>query len=83
MSPRRPNPEKKQSGLPTWLVLAGIVAVALIVVLVGADFLSKAMTQTAVPTGPSSVSATGITRTGRTEGDPNAPINFVEYSDFQ
>jgi hypothetical protein len=69
--------------LPTWLVVAGVVAIALVVVLVGADFLGKLMTQSQVATGPSSVSTGGVTRTGRTEGDPNAPINFVEFSDFQ
>ncbi len=85
MSPRRTAPAKEQSGLPKWLVLAAIVAIALVVVIVGADFLTKLQANSApqAAIGPTSVSTSGIVRSARTEGDPNAPINFVEYSDFQ
>ena len=78
MSPRRAIPEKKkQSGLPSWVILAAVVVVGVVAVIVGADFLAKAQPQAALP--PTS----GITATGRTKGDPKAPIVFVEFSDFQ
>lgn len=79
MSPRRPIPAKtkSQSGLPSWLILVAVVAVAVVAVVVGADFLLKLQGPATLP--PTS----GVSATGRTEGSPNAPISFVEYSDFQ
>lgn len=80
MSPRRTAVDRKQGGLPSWLVFAGMAAVAIIVVFVGAEFLGQMRTSSqSVAVG----STSGIVRTGRTEGDPNAPIELVEFSDFQ
>ncbi|MBI4789051.1 MAG: hypothetical protein HY782_18625 [Chloroflexi bacterium] len=78
MSPRRAMPQKKQQGgLPSWVILAAVIVVAVVAVIVAADFLTKAQPQAALP--PTS----GITATGRTKGDRNAKIAFVEFSDFQ
>jgi hypothetical protein len=76
MSPRRAIPEKKkQSGLPSWLILAVIAAIAIAAVIVGADSLTK-MT---APPAPS----TGSGAASRTKGNPNAKVELVEWSDFQ
>lgn len=76
MSPRRAIPEKKKSGLPTWVIAVGIG----VAVVVGVVVLFTLQTPSAPsPTAPS----TGVAATGTTKGDPNAPIAFVEYSDFQ
>ncbi len=79
MSPRRVDSEKKQSGLPSMLVFIGIVVVAIVVVFVGADLLTQWQASQQATSDPRS----GVKLTGKTEGDPNAPIEFVEYSDFQ
>ena len=79
MSPRRVVSEKKQSGLPSLIVFIGIVVVAIVVVFVGADLLSQWQLSQQVATDPRS----GLKLTGKTEGDLNAPIEFIEYSDFQ
>ncbi len=77
MSPRRAVPQKPQGGTPSWLVVAGVAIVAVIAVIIGADFVTKIQPP---PAGPS---VSGVTASGRTRGDANAPVNFVEYSDFQ
>ncbi len=79
MSPRRAVPTKKQTprGLPSWLIVGGIVVVVVIVLVVGIDFIGKAIGPGPLPT------VTGITASGRTRGDPKAPVAFMEFSDFQ
>ncbi len=79
MSPRRAVPQKKQQqqGLPSWLIVGGIVVVLVVVLVVGVDFISKSMGPAPVPT------VSGVTTSGRMEGDPKAPIAFMEFSDFQ
>ncbi len=75
MSPRRSAPKaKKDSGLPTWVYGLGI---GVVVVLAGIGLF---ILQTPSPTVTSGSSSTS---TSRTKGDPNAKIDFVEYSDFQ
>lgn len=82
MSPRRTAlPLKKQSGLPTWLVFAGIAVIIILAVVVGADFWSKS--QLATVSSPSSLTERGITANGRTLGDPKARLVVIEFSDFQ
>ncbi len=78
MSPRRVVPQKKQpqKGLPSWLIVGGIVVVLVVVLVVGVDFISKATGSAPLPT-------VNVTASGRTEGDPKAPIAFMEFSDFQ
>ncbi len=78
MSPRRAVPQKKQQqqGLPSWLIVGGIVVVLVVVLVVGVDFISKSMGAAPLPT-------VNVTASGRTEGDPKAPIAFMEFSDFQ
>lgn len=81
MSPRRAMPEKKkQTGLPSWIMVAAAAVIVLVVVAIGADFVLKSQPSAALPT---TVSSAGITRSGRTEGDPNAPLTLLEFSDFQ
>ncbi len=77
--PARKPPTKAtpKGGLPPWLIITAIVAVAVVAVIVGADFLMKLQ-----PT-PTAPVATNVVASGRTQGDPNAPVSFVEYSDFQ
>jgi hypothetical protein len=79
MSPRRAPPQKKKasSGLPSWLIVAAVAVLVIVVVIVGADFIGKAMGS--APVAP----VTGISTTGRTKGDPNAKVAFLEFSDFQ
>ncbi len=76
MSPRRAAPQSKAGGTPSWLVVAGVAIVVVIVVIVGVDLISKALTS-----GPAAV--TGLAASGRTRGDANAKVTMVEYSDFQ
>ncbi len=72
MSPRRATPQlKKRSRLPSWLLIGGVVMVALIAVVVVADSLLKSQDTTPAISG------------SRTVGDARAPIAFVEFSDFQ
>lgn len=81
MSPRRVAPEKKkQAGLPSWILVAAAAVIVLVVVAIGADFVIKSQPSLPLPT---TVSSAGIIRSGRTEGDPNAPLSLVEFSDFQ
>ncbi len=71
MSPRRAIPHHKKQGVsPLVFVIGGIV---LVLVVIGADWLSKIQ-----PTTPSSLSASS-----RTVGDSQATISFAEFSDFQ
>lgn len=82
MSPRRATPTKKEpSGLPPWVIFVGVIIVVVVVALAVTQILGNSQSP-APTTAPSSVVG-GITRNGRTEGDPNAPIKLVEYSDFQ
>lgn len=74
MSPRRAIPQKKEGGLPGW-VLPAIVGV---VVVIGVVVLFTLQT----PTAPST-SGGGLSASGRTAGEPKAKIAFAEYSDFQ
>ncbi|MCL5950200.1 MAG: hypothetical protein M1132_00520 [Chloroflexi bacterium] len=77
MSPRRAIPQKKKkSALPRWLVVTAALVVVAGVVIVGVDLFSKL---TSAPVPP----PTGVAESGRTKGDPKAPIAFVEFSDFQ
>ena len=81
MSPRRTAPVKKQqSGLPSWVIVAGVAVVVIVALAVGLDFVSKIQTS---PPAPTTVSEGGIVRVGRTEGDPSAPLALLEFSDFQ
>lgn len=79
MSPRRAPPQKKnpQGGLPSWLIVAAVAVLVVVVVIVGADFIGKSMGS--APVAP----VTGTSATGRTKGDPNAKVAFLEFSDFQ
>ncbi len=76
MSPRRAVPKsKKETRLPTWVYALGI---GVVVVLAGIGLFILQTPQASVsPAGPSTTS------TSRTKGDPNAKIDFAEYSDFQ
>ena len=69
MSPRRTIPQQKRGLPPLVFVIGGIV---LILVIVGADLISKAL-----PTTPS------LSAGSRTVGNPKATIAFTEFSDFQ
>ena len=73
MSPRRSAPQKKQGGLPSWVIPVGIG----VVVVVG--ILALAILQP--PSAP--VPTAGLTASGRTIGDSNSKVAFVEFSDFQ
>ncbi len=83
MSPRRSTPTKKEQpgGLPTWVIIAGVIIVVVVAVLAVTQILDniKPAAQAASPTSV----VGGVIRNGRSEGDPNAPIKLVEYSDFQ
>ncbi len=73
MSPRRAVPEKKtRNNRSQWLWVGALAIVAVLAVAVGADWLMKSQTP-----------GSGLESGGRTAGDANAPITFVEYSDFQ
>ncbi len=74
MSPRRAAPQKKQSGLPSWVIPVGI-GVVVVAVVIGAATLLQTPT-------PAPVSS-GITASGRTIGNPNSKVAFTEFSDFQ
>ena len=75
MSPRRAAPQKKQSGLPSWVIPVGIGVVVVAVVLLAATLLQ---TPAAVPASTGSISASG-----RTIGNLNSKVAFTEFSDFQ
>ena len=74
MSPRRTAPQKKQGGLPSWAIPVGIG------VLVVVGILALATLQ--APSAPAPTGG-GLTASGRTAGDPNSKLAFVEFSDFQ
>jgi hypothetical protein len=72
MSPRRATPQhKKRNGLQMWLLIGGIVMVVVIALVIGADLMIKSQAPTPGLAGD------------RNAGDPQAPIAFVEFSDFQ
>lgn len=78
MSPRRAVPDKKNKrGLPLWIRLGAIVIIVVAAIIIGMDFTSKAEAPAAAPT------VSGVTGTGRTLGNPHAPIAFVVFADFQ
>ncbi len=82
MSPRRAAPQpKRQSGLPSWLVFAGIAVLIILAVAVGVDFYSKS--QPAPISSVASLTERGITANGRTLGDSQARLKVIEFSDFQ
>ncbi len=71
--------KKKQTGLPSWILIAAAAVIVVVAIAIGADFIGKAQPAPV----PTTVSSAGIVRSGRTEGDPNAPLTLVEFSDFQ
>ena len=80
MSPRRADPKKQEqannSGLPSWLIPVGIGALVVIAIVA----LYTLQTPSAAAPAPS---VSGTQTAGRTKGDPNAKVEFVEFSDFQ
>ncbi len=77
MSPRRAIPEKKkQGGIPPWVIFGAVVIVALIGVLGIAQIMSAVQSSAVAP-------VSNLTATGRTRGDPNASVKFIEFSDYQ
>jgi hypothetical protein len=80
MSPRRADPKKQEqksnSGLPSWLIPVGIGALVVIAI-VALYTLQTPQAQAPVP------NTSGTQTAGRTKGDPNAKVEFVEFSDFQ
>ncbi len=77
MSPRRAIPEKKkQGGLPSWVIFGAVVIVALIGVLGFVQIMSAVQSPAVAP-------VSNLTATGRTRGEPNAPVKLVEFSDYQ
>ncbi len=77
MSPRRAIPDKKKrSAIPTSLLIGAVVTVAVIAIIIAADFVIKSQ-DSAIP------STSSLAASGRTAGNTKAPISFVEYSDFQ
>ncbi len=71
MSPRRAAPHHPdRSRLPSWPFIGAIVIVAVIAV-VAAGLIMKSNGPTPAVAGD------------RTAGDPQAPLAFIEYSDFQ
>jgi hypothetical protein len=81
MSPRRADPKKQEqsstSGAPSWMLPLGIAILVIVAVVV----LYSLQTPSAAPTVATNVS--GTQTSGRTKGDPNAKVEFVEFSDFQ
>ncbi len=75
MSPRRAAPQKKSRGLPTW-----VLAIAIAVVVVAGVVVLFVLQSSAGGPAPAS---TGLSAPGRTIGNPNSKVAFVEYSDFQ
>jgi hypothetical protein len=73
MSPRRTAPQKNQGGLPSWVIPVGIGAVVVVAIL--------ALFTLQTPSAP--VPTSGLSASGRTVGDPNSKVAFVEFSDFQ
>ena len=77
MSPRRADPKAKErsSGLPTWAIAVGI-GVVVVLAVVGLFLIQT-------PSAPAPTTGGGLTAAGRTAGNPNAKVAFVEFSDFQ
>jgi hypothetical protein len=77
MSPRRTDPRKKQeeNGLPPWLIAIGVGVLVVVAVVV--------LFTLQTPSAPAPVTSGSTTAIGRTKGDPNAKVEFVEFSDFQ
>jgi len=75
--PRRaiPQKEEKKSGLPTWMIAAGIG----VLVLVAAVVLFVVQTPQATP----KPAGGATTAASRTKGNADAKVDFVEWSDFQ
>ena len=77
MSPRRAAPQKKQSGLPSWVIPVGIgVAVVAVVLIIAA----AASLQTPAP---ASLTPGDVTASGRTIGNTSSKVAFTEFGDFQ
>lgn len=74
MSPRRIAPQKKQGGLPSWVIPVGIGVVVVIGILALATLLPPSAP---VPT------SSGLSASGRTIGDPTSKVAVVEFADFQ
>jgi hypothetical protein len=75
MSPRRIIPVKEeQNKIPSWAILIGVGAL----VIVAAAVLFVLQT----PSAPAPSSA-NVAASGKTKGDPNAPIAFLEFGDFK
>ena len=74
MSPRRTAPQKKQGGLPSWVIPVGIGVVVVVGILAVATLLP--------PSAPVP-SSSGLTASGRTIGNSDSKVAVVEYSDFQ
>ena len=74
MSPRRMAPEKKQGGLPSWVIPVGIGVVVVIGILAIATLLP--------PSAPAPTTS-GLSASGRTIGNPNSKVAVVEFSDYQ
>jgi len=77
MSPRRAIPEKKkQGGLPSWLIMAGVA---------GHRRDRGGDRRRLCLQGPVCRRATDdrYHEYRRTKGDPKAPVAFVEFSDFR
>ena len=77
MSPRRVDPKAKaqSSGLPTWAIVIGVGAVVVLAA-VGLFLIQS-------PAAPAPTTGAGLTASGRTAGNPNSKVVFVEFSDFQ
>ncbi len=77
MSPRRIDPKTKtqSSGLPTWVIAVGI-GVVVVLAAVGLFLIQT-------PAAPAPTTGGSITASGRTIGNSNSKVAFVEFSDFQ
>jgi hypothetical protein len=81
MSPRRADPKKQDKpsngGAPSWMIPVGIGA--LVVIAIVALYTLQTPSSTPAP----APSTSGTQTAGRTKGDPNAKVEFVEFSDYQ
>lgn len=75
---------------PRAVALAGIIAIVIAGVLVGASLLTRSNTTTTAPPPPAALDSTetasllnGIPQKGTVLGRPNAPVTLVEYGDLQ
>jgi hypothetical protein len=78
MSPRRADPKlkEKSQGLPTWAVA---IAIGVVVCLAAIGLFLIQTPSTPAPT----TGGSNSTATSRTQGDPNAKVELIEWSDFQ